>query len=267
MACTATATRSIHEDVVKILEMSDYVSVSLPPDRPNIKYEVKKRTDPAIDLHELLKSLRVHLISAPRVVVYCKTLMMCAELFSHFSYEMGDRQYYPPGALHLSDNRLFGMFHASTPQHSKEVITQSLLDPCGVVRIVFASVAMGMGVDLQGVNTIIHYGAPSSIEDYFQASGRGGRKGESACSRIYWTRTDCPMWKNPTTTHQREVNCVRKYLDNSSICRRKWLLEYFDPKNAKPGEDPITCCDVCEAMALSECTLTFPALEAEICDI
>ena len=31
-------------------------------------------------------------------------------------------------------------------------------------------VAMGMGIDLHGVDTIIHYGAPSSIKDYFQAS-------------------------------------------------------------------------------------------------
>ena len=32
----------------------------------------------------------------------------------------------------------------------------------------FASVAIGMGINLQGVNIILHYGAPSSIEDYFQ---------------------------------------------------------------------------------------------------
>ena len=67
-----------------------------------------------------------------------------------------------------------GMFHARTPQHSKYVIIKSLLDPQGKMRVVFTSVAMEMGIDLQGVNTIIHYGAPSSIEDYFQASGRGG---------------------------------------------------------------------------------------------
>ena len=46
------------------------------------------------------------------------------------------------------------------------------LDCHGTVRVVFASVVMGMGIDLHGVDTIIHYGAPSSIEDYFQASGR-----------------------------------------------------------------------------------------------
>ena len=48
------------------------------------------------------------------------------------------------------------------------------LDCHGTVRVVFASVAMGMGIDLHGVVTIIHYGAPSSIEDYFQGSGRRG---------------------------------------------------------------------------------------------
>ena len=65
-------------------------------------------------------------------------------------------------------NRLFGMFHAKTPQRSKDIIVRSFQDPNGVVRVVFASVAMGMGVDLQSVNIILHYGAPSSIEDYCQ---------------------------------------------------------------------------------------------------
>ena len=86
---------------------------------------------------------------------------------------MGKSQYYSPSAPELSANCLFGMFHASTPQHSKDVIVimGSLQDCHGTVRVVSASVAMGMGMDLHGVDTIIHYGAPSSIEDYFQASG------------------------------------------------------------------------------------------------
>ena len=37
-----------------------------------------------------------------------------------------------------------GMFHASTPQHSKDVIMGSLQDCHGTVRVVFASVAMGI---------------------------------------------------------------------------------------------------------------------------
>ncbi len=160
-----------------MLEMRAYIMISLSPDRPNIMYSVKKRTNPGTDFAELISTLRGNLIDTPRVIVYCRRLLTIADLFSIFSYKLGSSQYYPSGAPDLSDNRMFGMFHASTPQHSKDVITRSLQDPRGVVRVVFASVAMGMGVDLQGVNFIIHYGAPSSIEDYYQASGRGGRSG------------------------------------------------------------------------------------------
>ena len=79
---------------------------------------------------------------------------------------MGKGQYYPLSTPELSENRLFGMFHASTLQHSKDVVMGSLQDCHGTARVVFASVAMGMGLYLRGVNT--HYGAPSSNEDYFQ---------------------------------------------------------------------------------------------------
>ena len=64
---------------------------------------------------------------------------------------------------------------------------ESLQDCHGTVRVVFASEAMGMGIDLHGVDTIIHYGAPSSIEDYFQAIGRRGQSGDSAYSIVYRT--------------------------------------------------------------------------------
>ena len=68
--------------------------------------------------------------------------MICADLFYRFSYEMGKSQYYPPSAHELSENRLFGMFHASTPQHSKDVIMGSMQDCHVTVRIVFACVAI-----------------------------------------------------------------------------------------------------------------------------
>ena len=61
-------------------------------------------------------------------------------------------------APELSENHLFGMVHASTPQHSKDVIMGSLQGCHGTVRVVFASVAMGMGIDLHGViDKIIHF--------------------------------------------------------------------------------------------------------------
>ena len=86
--------------------------------------------------------------------------MICADLFTHFITEMGKSQYYPPSTPELSENRLFGIFHASTPQHSKDVIMGSLQDCHGTIGVVFASVAMGMGIDIHGVDPLLcskHY--------------------------------------------------------------------------------------------------------------
>ena len=174
-------------------EVSEVVTVKLSPNRSNIMYVERRRIDLETDFSELLSTLKEKQKNTVRVVVYCRTLMVCADMFSRFSYEMGKNQYYPPSAPELSENRLFGMFHASTPQHSKDVIMGSLQDCHGTVRVVFASVAMGMGIDLHGVDTIIHYGAPSSIEDYFQASGRRELSGDSAYSIVYRTPKDCQI--------------------------------------------------------------------------
>ena len=157
MACTATASKSVKKDVIESLEMTDCVEVAASPDRPNIYYEVKLRSDVDTDFLPLISTLREKSVHTPRVLVYCQSLDMCADLYAHFHYELGEASYYPLGSPHLSDFRLFGMFHASTPQHNKDVILKSLLVPDGVVRVVFATVALGMGIDLCDVNTVIHF--------------------------------------------------------------------------------------------------------------
>ena len=119
MACTATATRNVRREIIESLEMQGCVNISVSPDRPNIFYEAKLRTDFDTDSHDLLVSLHENLIHTPRVIVYCQSLNMCANLFGHFHYNLGSASYYPPGADQVSDNRLFGMFHSNTPQHNK----------------------------------------------------------------------------------------------------------------------------------------------------
>ena len=177
--------------------------------------------------------------------MYCRSLNTCSDLYAFFHYELGEKSYFPDGASKISDNQLFGMFHSCTSQHNKEVILKSLTQSDGLVRVVFATVALGMGVDIKDVNLVVHYGAPNSVDDYFQESGRGGRSGDNARSVIFWKPSDCPIRKEPQSIRDRELIDIRKYLENSTICRRKWLLEFFDPCSAKPGDDELLCCDIC----------------------
>ena len=222
--------------------MSGCAEVTTSPDRPNIFYEVKPRTDIDTDFLPLITTLQKEAVRAPRVLVYCQSLDTCADLFAHFLYELGESSYYPPGSPHLSEYRLFGMFHASTPQHNKDVILKSLLVPDGTVRVVFATIALGMGIDLRDVNTVIHYGAPRSLDDYFQESGRGGRSGGDALSTIYWKPVECPVRKEPITIRDHELIAVRRYVENVTVCRRKWLLDHFDVQFDVEGS---RCCDIC----------------------
>ena len=103
-----------------------------------------------------------------------------------------------------------------------------------------------MGVNLVGVNNVIHYGASSSMEDYFQESGRAGRAGGAAKSTIYWKRIDAPKKQNLLNPRNAELAAVRQYLENDSECRRQQLLKYFDCTiNVSENRDNLLCCDVC----------------------
>lgn len=142
------------------------------------------------------------------------------------------------------------MFHAQTLPHIKEHILNSMCSHDGVVRILFATIAIGMGVNFSDLNHIIHYGAPSSLDDYFQESGRSGRSGEQAKSIVYWQPHDCPMRENLSNPHDAEVAAVRRYVENCGECRRVQLIRYFDPELVKslPKLDSLLCCDVCAGL-------------------
>ena len=126
---------SVREEVVHSLDMNGCDFVCASPDRPNILYEVCHRTNIETDMRTLVTSLNECCIKAPRVIIYCQTLNMHADLYAHFHFELGDSSYYPPGVPHVSDNRLFGMFHSNTTQYNKDVILKSLTVPNGVVQI------------------------------------------------------------------------------------------------------------------------------------
>ena len=248
LAATATATKAITDDVCRKLEMAVCKVVFVSPDRENIYFEVFTRTDIHEDMSPLLEELRANKINTPRVIVYCRSLNLCSSLYFFFLSNLGSESYYPSGAVEISDNRLFGMFHAQTPQHNKDVILSSMQKEDGIVRVVFATVALGMGVNFVGLNRVIHYGAPSSIEDYFQECGRAGRSGDPAKSTIYWKPSDAPRRKNVSDPRNAELCAVRNYLENNRECRRYQLLRYFDI-NTVNKRDQILCCDVCASLA------------------
>lgn len=91
-----------------------------------------RRNVPDEDLISVLSTLKTQRVNAPHVHVYTRSLNDCAELFATFQESLGRCQYWPDGATEISDNRIFGMFHASTTKHNKELILNSLCQPKGI---------------------------------------------------------------------------------------------------------------------------------------
>ena len=251
LAATATVTDVIRRDIIRQLDMEGCKIVSVSPNKPNIFYSVRKRSTIEDDFSSILDDLSLSAVKAKRVIVYCRSLNMCSALYGHFHYILGDKSYYPPDAERKSDNRLFGMYHSKTDEHNKEVIMTSMSKQDGVVRVVFATMALGMGVNFSALTSTIHYGAPRSLDDYFQESGRAGRGGEQSTSTIYWAPLDVPIRQDLSDPRNAEVAVVRRYLENEVDCQRYLLLHYFDPALASNLEriHKRLCCDTCKAVA------------------
>ena len=59
----------------------------------------------------------------------------------------------------------------------KEEILKQLCSQASIVHVVFATVAIGMGVDIPNIRQIIHVGPPCSVRAYFQETGCAGMDG------------------------------------------------------------------------------------------
>lgn len=55
----------------------------------------------------------------------------------------------------------------------------------GSLRIVVATIAFGMGLNIPDIGGIIHYDIPKSFESFVQEIGRAGRGGEPAYCHIF----------------------------------------------------------------------------------
>ena len=111
----------------------------------------------------------------------------------------------PAGYPNVSAYRLVDMYsRVSTIEIKEEVLCV-----CGgKLRLVIATTAFGLGIDCPDIRRIIHWGLPTSMEEYVQEAGRAGRDGIEATALLY-------AGKGGTYSTQQ----MKDYVSNSSQCR------------------------------------------------
>ncbi|GKU10137.1 unnamed protein product, partial [Fusarium langsethiae] len=111
-------------------------------------------------------------------------------------------------------------------------------------RVIVATNALGLGIDVPDIRTVVHVEMPYRMADYAQQSGRAGRDGQRSEATV--------IRLNAQGSSKRPRPLVAEYAATDSyirgdICRRVILDSVMDGRNDREGcEDGDELCDVCQ---------------------
>lgn len=171
VALTATATLPVRTEIVETLDLRLCKRFVTSFNRPNIVYSVEESNGQMITRHKIAELIKAS-FKEQSGIVYCHTKKNC-ETMSSFLISQGI-------------NATF--YHADLRDDERADIQCKW--STNEFHVICATIAFGMGIDKGDVRYVIHETMPSSIESYYQESGRAGRDGETAHSYLFYSYGD-----------------------------------------------------------------------------
>ncbi len=248
LACTATATPIVRDEIVERLGMQEAKVVLRGFARPNLHLSVQHIDVSSKRKRIVRDSLAASLgdSNAPNgaAIVYSSTRRGAENAAKQIS-EHGYRTGVYHGGMAADDrmrvNREFGQ---------------------GALHVVAATNAFGMGIDRADIRLVLHTQAPGSIEAYYQEVGRAGRDGEPAHGILLSGSSDLGLRRRLIERSYDVVQPSQSQVDRqwqlfldlmryaeAGSCRHDFILRYFGDDEEVLGG----CghCDVCAGLVAS----------------
>ena len=125
MALTATASNSLRKHVMQTLGMRNPCIISVSPSKKNIRYSAVKYTTIDDSFGQLVDELLDKQEKMEKILISCRSIEDCSNLYLYFKKRLGHKFTYPNGAPDLSKYRQVDMFHRCTAPEVKDQIIKS----------------------------------------------------------------------------------------------------------------------------------------------
>jgi len=240
LALTATAKPEVVNEIAANLKLRSPIIVRANFDRTNLflkcletpKQLTKKKTQknyPNITYDKIIREY-VEKYPEERIIVYVNTRKEVEEISEDLN-KWKDCSH---------------AYHAGLNKNIREEIQNDFSDL--TTNVIISTIAFGMGID-QIVRCVLIFGAPSSIEEYYQQIGRGGRDGLQCETVLYFDQNTFNKKYFQVKTDKKKVfNLYKiKELFELQICRRHIILQYFGTSENYFTDVGFTCsnCDNC----------------------
>lgn len=267
-ACTATATKRVKDDICRSLGLADSTTkfFTAPIARPNIHYEVQyfSESSPVSEsgndrveyllswLNGVYKRWSMLPASFPlesiHGIIYVSLRALADGLASMLLHSGFHAEAYHAGLDPAKREQVQSSF--LTPVHGPDARGKS-----NAFKIICATTAFGMGIDMPNIRFVIHWGLSRGIESFLQESGRAGRDGNAASSVVLYTREErdrClsrgrmdagKLSAAQVTSKASSLQAVVDFCESVNSCRHKLLNKHFQQKDGEMAQIIEAQCD------------------------
>jgi RecQ family ATP-dependent DNA helicase len=221
LAVTATATVNVCNDIVKMLQLKNPKIIKASFNRPNLYIEMKINEISKYNTKESIISNYIKKYPNEKIIIYINSRDETEDISNK---------------LNIIHKNISLAYHAGLNKEKRESIQSKFAS--GEIKIIVSTIAFGLGID-QIVKCVIIFGCPSSIEEYYQQIGRGGRDGNKCETVLYFDYSKLKIGKyildknikdKSSQIYKVKLNNMNKIKEMvyNNTCRRKYILEYFN---------------------------------------